>query len=134
MTYKAYFDGSCYNNTCGVGFFILNSSGYIVHKTSRFCGRGDALNAEYTAFILLLQKLVDLKVERVVIYGDSQTVVRQVKGQVNTRKTNRFLPIIRQARTILAQRPCWRVNWIPRRQNGLADALATEGLYSRECA
>lgn len=134
MTYKAFFDGACYNNTCGVGFFILNSSGYIIHKTSRFYGRGDALNAEYMAFILLLGKLVDLNVEQVVINGDSQTVVRQVKGLVNTRKTNRFLPIIRQARRILAERPRWRVNWVPRRQNGLADALATEGLYSRECA
>ena len=132
MAYKAYFDGSCYNNTCGIGFFILDSSGLIVHKTSSNCGRGDALKAEYAAFFSLLQTLRNLEIEKVTIFGDSQTVIYQVRGLVNIRRTNRFLPIIDKARDILAERPTWQLAWIPRCENGLADILATEGLAKVE--
>ncbi len=128
MTCKAYFDGSCFLNYCGIGYVIRDSNGYSIYKGSAFAGRGDALRAEYMALMALLQRLAMLRIRTVMICGDSRTVVHQVTGRVNTRSTNRFLRLILTARQLLRENPGWNLKWIPREENGLADSLATEGL------
>lgn len=128
MTCKAYFDGSCFLNYCGIGYVIRDTDGFSIYKGSAFAGRGDALRAEYLALMALLQRLAVLRISRVMICGDSRTVVHQVTGRVNTRSTNRFLQLILTARRFLQEHPGWVLKWIPREENGLADSLATEGL------
>lgn len=128
MTCKAFFDGSCFNNYCGIGYAIRDSDGYHICKVSEFLGRGDALRAEYHALLALLTQLETRGIPTAVVCGDSRTVVYQVNGRVNTRRTNRFLPIIVRARRFLCDNPGWALKWIPREENGLADSLAREGL------
>lgn len=128
MTCKAYFDGSCFLNYCGIGYVIRDPNGFSIYKGSAFAGRGDALRAEYLALMALLHRLATLRIRSVMICGDSRTVVHQVTGRINTRSTNRFLRIILTARRFLQDNPGWDLKWIPREENGLADSLATEGL------
>jgi ribonuclease HI len=128
MIYKAYFDGSCVLNDCGIGYVIRDPNGCTVYKASEYAGRGDALKAEYLALMALLHRLAALHIGQAVIYGDSRTVVCQVKGLINTRETNRFRDAIMRMRKYFEEHPGWRLKWIPRAANGHADALAAEGL------
>jgi ribonuclease HI len=128
MCCKAYFDGSCFLNDCGIGYVIRGQDGSHICKVSEYAGRGDALKAEYQALNALLSHLSNLSINEAVIHGDSRTVVSQVTGRTNTRRTNRFRDLIVRMRRLLHDNPGWRLKWIPRAENGLADALATEAL------
>lgn len=128
MCCKAYFDGSCFLNDCGIGYVIRGQDGSHICKVSEYAGRGDALNAEYMALNALLKQLTSLSIDEAVIHGDSRTVVSQVNGHTNTRRTNRFRELIMRMRRLLRANPGWHLKWIPRAENGLADALATEAL------
>jgi ribonuclease HI len=128
MACKAYFDGSCFLNYCGIGYVIRDPHGYPLCEGSGFVGRGDALKAEYLALSALVEHLRDLEIDNAVIHGDSRTVIGQVTGFMNTRNTNRFLEIIMKMRGFFSEHPGWKLKWIPRQENGRADALATQGL------
>lgn len=128
MSYKAFFDGSCFLQYCGIGYAIRDSDGYPICQTGEYAGRGDALKAEYLALTALLKRLVALSIDEAVIHGDSRTVVCQINGLMNTRDKNRFRDDIMNMRGVFRDHPGWHLKWIPREQNGQADALATEGL------
>jgi len=125
---KAYFDGSCFLNNCGIGYTIRDLNGALVCTVSRYVGRGDPLKAEYLALAAVMERLACLSIDEAVIHGDSRTVIGQVNGLMNTRKNNRFRDIILRTQRFLIDHPGWYLKWIPRAENGLADALATEGL------
>jgi ribonuclease HI len=127
MHYKAFFDGSSFLNDCGIGYVIRDSYGRPVCKSARYAGRGDALKAEYLALMALVHRLASLRIHHAVIHGDSRTVICQVKGQMNTRQKNRFRDVIMLLRQFFREHPGWHLQWIPRTENGMADALATEG-------
>jgi len=128
MSYKAYFDGSCFLHYCGIGYVIRNSDGLPVCQAAEYAGRGDALKAEYLALMALLRRLLTLRIDDAVIHGDSRTVVYQINGRMNTREKNRFRDAIMSMRGVFREHPGWHLKWIPREENGMADALATEGL------
>jgi ribonuclease HI len=128
MSCKAYFDGSCFLNYCGIGYMIRDPEGFPICEVSEYAGRGDALKAEYLALEALLQRMHALRIHEAVIHGDSRTVVGQVNGQMNTRRTNRFREVIVKTRLFFCDHPGWRLKWIPRELNGCADALASDGL------
>lgn len=128
MVYKAYFDGSCFLQYCSIGYVIRDSEGFVVCRAGRYAGRGDALRAEYLALIAVLNNLQRMHIHRAIVHGDSRTVVHQVTGRVNTRERNRFRQWIEIIRFIFTCHPDWALKWVPRQENGLADALATEGL------
>jgi ribonuclease HI len=128
MNCKAYFDGSCFLNYCAIGYVIRDPDGSPVIQASEFAGRGDALKAEYLALWALVERLTFLSIGEAVIHGDSRTVVYQVNGRMNTRNSNRFRDLIIRLRCFFHANPGWTLKWIPRQENGMADALATEGL------
>ena len=134
MVYKAYFDGSCFLYYCGIGYVIRDARGYPVCQTAEYAGHGDALKAEYLALVALVNRLTLLGIEDAVIHGDSRTVVGQVNGQMSTREKNRFRDAILWLRRLFGEHPGWHLKWIPRTENGLADALATEGLVDVRAA
>lgn len=135
MSCKAYFDGSCFLNNCGIGYTIRDTSGACVCAVSGYAGRGDPLKAEYMALMALMERLALLSIDEAVIHGDSRTVIGQVIGQMHTRKNNRFRDFIMRSQRFMSDNPGWHLKWIPRAENGLADALATEALSAvRSCS
>lgn len=128
MSCKAYFDGSCYLNDCGIGYVIRDSDGSPICAAAEYAGRGDALRAEYEALVALLERMATLSIADAVIHGDCKTVVCQVNGQMGFRRTNRFRDVILGIRDFLRAHPGWHLKWIPRTENRFADALASEGL------
>jgi ribonuclease HI len=134
-----YFDGLCEPiNPGGIATY-----GYVIFKDSRkifeesgVVGagyRGDDVSnnvAEYTALIKGLEWLLfNYKSEdEVVIRGDSQLVIMQLKGKYKVRAF-RLIPLYSKAMELLKQIPNFsRVEWIPRRENSLADELTRKAL------
>gem|GEM_PF-720745 len=134
MLYKAYFDGSCFLQYCGIGYFIHDSDGFLVCRVGRYVGRGDALKAEYLALMGVLNHLQRMHIQHAIIHCDSRTVVHQVNGRVNTCERNRFRNGIERIRLFFLCRPSWILKWVPRHENGLADTLATESLSQMRLA
>jgi ribonuclease HI len=127
---EGYFDGLCEPNPGGVATygFVVKRGGKKVHE-----GHGLACAprtpqctnnvAEYTGLLKLLEHLVDGNLaEPAVIRGDSDLVIRQVKGEYKV-KSALLAPLYAKVRDLVARLPSVKFQHIPREENRDADAL-----------
>ncbi len=124
-----YFDGLCYpKNPGGVAAY-----GYLVRRDGELIwqgfgavgeGRGMTNNvAEYEGLMAAAQWLVDEGIkEKIVIKGDSQLVIKQMKGEyrVNSATSKKYVPEIKRLLTGLDI----SFFWVPREENEEADRLS----------
>jgi ribonuclease HI len=78
--------------------------------------------AEWQALILGLRIALKHGERHVVAKGDSMLVVRQINREWET-KNDALGSLRAQAEELLARFETWRVEWIPRKENRLADEL-----------
>jgi len=131
-----YFDGLCEPvNPGGVatyGFVVKDEDGNVVCKGKGLVGAGmlgdDVTNnvAEYTALIKALECLRERGYEdaEVLVRGDSQLVIKQLKGEYKIR-SKRLEPLYKKARELLSSFKV-ELEWVPRRLNEEADSLSRE--------
>ncbi|UXD21803.1 ribonuclease H [Ignicoccus pacificus DSM 13166] len=135
MVLYLYFDGLCEpKNPGGVatyGFVIRDESGKVICKGKGAIGAGflgDVTTnniAEYTALIKALECLREKGIkDKVIIRGDSQLVIRQLKGEYSVR-SERIKPLFQRAKELLRGLD-YVLEWVPRRLNEEADALSRE--------
>jgi ribonuclease HI len=124
-----YFDGLCYpKNPGGVAAY-----GYIVYRDGAPIwrgfgtvgeGRGMTNNvAEYEGLLAAAQWIVDEGInEKIMIKGDSQLVIKQMKGEyrVNSATSKKYVPEIKR---LLAGKEV-SFSWVPREENEVADGLS----------
>ncbi|KAG9458336.1 hypothetical protein H6P81_002844 [Aristolochia fimbriata] len=79
--------------------------------------------AEYQAILLGSAWLSKMQIPQLHIYGDSALVIKQLTGEFEVKKPE-LEPFWRQARELLAQIPEASLHFVPRSENGPADALA----------
>jgi ribonuclease HI len=129
------FDGLCYpKNPGGVAAY-----GYAVYRDGKPIwrgfggvgeGRGMTNNvAEYEGLKAAAQWLIDEGIdEKVVIKGDSELVIKQMKGQyrVSSATSKKYVPEIRK---MLEGRDISFL-WVPREENEEADGLSRMGYES----
>ncbi len=124
--HTAFFDGSSKGNPgpCSIGYVILDEEGKVVIDYSEQVSERNTNNfAEYTALTKLLERLIELKVDSVLIQGDSLLVVNQLNGQWAVKSENlKNLYII--AKHHLKQIRDYRLEHVKRDKNKLADILA----------
>ena len=125
-----YFDGLCEpKNPGGIATF-----GYVIFLEDGRTVKGyglaskpyspDSTNnvAEYTGLICLLEEMKRLNIRNPLIRGDSQLVIRQLKGEYKV-KSKRILPLYVRATELLNELG-GKVEWVPREQNKIADELS----------
>ncbi|MCP6728676.1 ribonuclease HI family protein [Metallosphaera sedula] len=78
--------------------------------------------AEYTGLICLLKKMLTLGVTEARVEGDSQLVIRQLKGEYSV-KSKRIIPLYEKAKELLAKFSSVEIEWIPREENKEADRI-----------
>ena len=125
-----YFDGLCEpKNPGGIatfGYVILLEDGRTVkgYGLASKPYSPDSTNnvAEYTGLICLLEEMKRLNIRNPLIRGDSQLVVRQLKGEYKV-KSKRILPLYVRAMELLNELG-GKVEWVPREQNKIADELS----------
>ncbi len=123
-----YFDGACRGNPgpASVGYVIVSGDGIVVEGGHRI-GRATNNQAEYAALVAALEAASDAGFDEVVVRGDSQLVVKQVRGEWDTND-----PELREKRVrvhdLLRAFDTWSIEHVPRAINDRADDLANEAL------
>ena len=124
-----YFDGLCYpKNPCGVAAYgyLIYRDGKVIHRGFRAVGEGKGMTnnvAEYEGLKAAAMWLQDNRIEeKVLIKGDSQLVMKQMKGewQVSSATSKKYVPEIKQ----LLKGKEVTFQWVPREENDEADKLS----------
>lgn len=112
-----------------IGVVITDSAGNEVGKISEWIGPSTNTLAEYWALIEGLRLAKTLEIKRLDIQIDSDLLVRQLHGQARVRKPY-LLPFKRRVVALLSElgRENYKLTWVSRSNNSVADALATKAL------
>lgn len=129
MATEIFFDGLCEPQPHGIGTYgyVIYRSGRKVKEGAAFIGKGAGMTnnvAEYTAVVeaLKLASANGLLDGEVVVKGDSQLVIRQLRGEykIKSETSRKFFPVIRK----LTSGFNVRFEWVPREENMEADYLS----------
>jgi ribonuclease HI len=119
-----YFDGGSRGNPgpAGIGWVVVSGDG-IVTEGGTTIGRATNNQAEYEALIRALEAARDYGIDEVDLRGDSELVVKQVRGEWDTND-----PDLREhritVRELLTGFDAWSIEHVPREINERADNLA----------
>jgi ribonuclease HI len=123
-----YFDGGSRGNPgpAGIGWVVVTSDG-IVAEGSDTIGRATNNQAEYAALVRALEVARDYGFDEVDVRGDSELVVKQVRGEYDAND-----PDLRESRVtvreLLGSFDSWSIEHVPREINDRADELANDAL------
>ena len=121
-----YFDGAARGNPgpAAIGWVIVTSDGIVTEGSKRI---GDTTNnrAEYEALVHALDVAGEYGFDRVDVRGDSELVVKQVRGEYDANDPGMRERRVR-VRELLAQFDEWSLSHVPREINERADELANE--------
>ena len=123
-----YFDGACRGNPgpASIGWVVVTGDGIVAEGGERI-GRATNNQAEYEALIAALEAARDYGYDEVHCRGDSELIVKQVRGEYDTND-----PDLREKRVtvheLLSNFDEWTLEHVPREVNDRADELANEAL------
>jgi ribonuclease HI len=123
-----YFDGGSRGNPgpAAIGWVIVTSDGIAAEGSERI-GKATNNQAEYEALIRALEAAADIGFEELTVKGDSQLIVKQVRGEWDTND-----PTLREkrvrARELFRDFEEWSLDHVPREINERADELVNEAL------
>jgi ribonuclease HI len=123
-----YFDGASRGNPgpAAAGYVVVTSDG-IVAEGGETLGTMTNNRAEYEALIRALEVAADHGFDEIHLRGDSELIVKQVRGEWNTND-----PDLRECRVrvheLLRQFDDWTLEHVPREINERADDLANDAL------
>jgi len=126
-----YFDGASRGNPgpAAVGWVLVNGDGIVAEGGERI-GRATNNQAEYDALLRGLSVAADYGYSELQVRGDSQLVVKQVRGEWNAND-----PTLREKRVrvheLLSEFGDWSIEHVPREVNERADDLANDALDGR---
>ncbi|WP_049924610.1 ribonuclease HI [Halopiger djelfimassiliensis] len=123
-----YFDGGSRGNPgpAAIGWVIVTGDG-IVAEDGETIGTATNNQAEYEALIAGLEAARDYAYDEVHVRGDSELIVKQVRGEYDTNN-----PTLREKRVtvheLLSAFDEWTLEHVPRDVNERADELVNEAL------
>ena len=127
-TVEIYFDGASRGNPgpAAIGWVLATNDG-IVAEGGETIGRTTNNRAEYEALIGGLEVAAEYGFDAVDVYGDSELVLKQLRGEYDVN-----VPELRERRVrameLLERFDDWVLQHVPRELNDRADALANEAL------
>jgi len=123
-----YFDGAARGNPgpAAIGWVIVTDDGIVAEGGERI-GRATNNQAEYEALVRALEIARDFGFSTVELRGDSELIVKQVRGEYDAND-----PELRERRVrvreLLAGFDDWSLTHVPREINERADTLANDAL------
>lgn len=123
-----YFDGASRGNPgpAAVGWVLVDAEG-VIDEQGRRIGRATNNEAEYRALLDGLEAADRLDIDALEIYGDSEVIVRQVRGEYDV-KAPHLKELRVTARELLDGFDDWSLEAVPREVNRRADDLANAAL------
>lgn len=124
-----YTDGTAEPNPgpASIGAIIKDERGKLLASISQGIGRATNNQAEYSAVIAALEKAIALGAKQVELRSDSELVVRQIKGWYRV-KNAALKPLYQRVQQLLSQFEGATITNVPRRENKVADNLASIAL------
>ncbi|MFB6087296.1 MAG: ribonuclease HI [Haloarculaceae archaeon] len=123
-----YFDGASRGNPgpAAIGWVVVTGDG-IVTEGGKTIGRATNNQAEYEALVQALRVARDYGFDEVEIRGDSELIVKQVRGewQTNDPELREYRVTVRELLTAFDE---WSIEHVPREINERADELANDAL------
>ena len=119
------FDGGSRGNPgpAGIGVVLSAQDGTSLVTLGRFIGRATNNVAEYRALIAGLEKARELGAKRILVRGDSELIVKQMRGEYRVKNAD-LRDLYDEAQFLLHQFDEARIEHNYREKNALADKLA----------
>lgn len=129
MNYLLQFDGASKSNPglAGAGA-VIYENGNEIWSQSLFVGLKETNNyAEYKGLILGLNKACELGIQNLQVQGDSQLIIKQMKGEYKVTSEN-LIPLFNEAKQL--EKPFVSIEYqhIYREKNRRADYLSNEAI------
>ena len=121
--WQLYFDGAARKKGAGAGIVFITPCGGLIPYSFSLMELCSNNAAEYEALIIGLEIALELHVDCLQAYGDSQLIVKQMNGQYAVKNENLTL-YHERAKHLVSQFQEINIAHIPRSENNKADALA----------
>jgi phosphoribosylglycinamide formyltransferase-1 len=108
-------------------FILSDSAGNQLQAKAFFLGKTTNNVAEYTGLIKALEAAKEIGTEQLIVYSDSELLVRQVTGKYKVR-SEQIRPLFQLASDLLGHFNSWDVRHITRDKNKQADSLVNQAL------
>lgn len=122
-------DGGARGNPgpAGIGAVVRDAGGEILLAEGRAIGRATNNEAEYRALIFGIEQALSLGGTELELIGDSELVVRQVRGEYKVKKED-LKPLKAEVLKALQAADSWTISHVKREHNRDADRLVNEAL------
>ncbi len=122
-------DGGARGNPgpAAVAAVITAADGAVIDEQARLIGPATNNVAEYRALLLGIELAKQLGAREVELIGDSELIVRQVKGEYRVKDAN-LRELHGEVRAALGDLGRWSIRHVRREQNAAADRLVNEAL------
>ena len=122
-------DGGARGNPgpAAIAAVVATPDGEVVQSRGEAIGRATNNVAEYRALLLGIERARALGASELDLVGDSELVVKQVKGEYRV-KDGGLRPLHAEVRRALESFERWSIRHVRREQNADADALVNETL------
>jgi ribonuclease HI len=130
---KVYVDGGARGNPgpAAIAAVVCDAEGELLEERSEAIGPATNNVAEYRALLLGIGRAAELGAGRLELIGDSELIVRQVKGEYKV-KEPALRDLHRQVREALEGFDRWSIRHVRREENAEADRLVNEQLDRSE--
>ena len=122
-------DGASKGNPgrAGIGAVICGPDGKEIKKFNQYIGITTNNVAEYTALIYALQEALMMRAQRVVVFSDSELLVKQISGEYMV-KDEDLKRLRKQFEHLCGGFQGVRVEHVGRENNKIADLLANQAV------
>jgi len=123
-----YFDGCSKGNPglAGIGMVIYNKDNEI-WQCGKFIGIKTNNESEYLALIEGLNEAINMNISEILVFGDSQLVIKQVNGEYKIKSEN-LIPLHKRVLELKEQFKYIKFIHVLRDKNKRADSLANLGV------
>jgi len=126
------FDGGSRGNPgpAGIGVVVSAEDGTPLVTLGRFIGRATNNVAEYRALITAMEKAKELGAKKIVIRGDSELIIKQMRGEYRVKHPD-MKALYNKAQALLREFESSKIEHNLRHKNELADKLANLAMDRR---
>lgn len=124
-TLTLHFDGGSRGNPglAGIGAVVYAADGTPLITLGRYIGRATNNVAEYRALITAMEAALKLGATKVIIRGDSELVIKQMRGEYRVKNPD-LRDLYEEAQSLLSKFEQVRIEHNFREKNAMADKLA----------
>lgn len=122
-------DGGARGNPgpAAIGAVVQDGEGKVLEQRGERIGKATNNVAEYRALLLGIERAAELGASELELVGDSELIVRQVKGEYKVKDAT-MRELHGRVKEALRPFPSWSIRHVKREQNSAADRLVNAAL------